>query len=104
MLYVMIWPGFAFVGPVLTMERSGLPAFAAGPWILSCPSDGVPLIMSELPPKRWAPAANRPLKSTKPGVLSVRLTINVYDQTSCPDGVFAVGPDVITTFGDDVKL
>src|SRR6266404_6273932 len=100
----MVAPGFAFVGPVLTMERSGLPAFAAGAWILSDPSEGVPPIMSELPPKRCAPGANSPLNWTKPGVLSVRLTTNVYDQVFCPDGVFAVGPDVITTFGDDVKL
>src|SRR5882724_2995239 len=100
----MIWPGLAFVGPVLTMERSGLPAFAAGAWILSAPSEGVPPTESELPPKRWAPAANRPLNWTKPGALSVSLTMNVYDQTSCPEGVIGVGPDVITTLGDDVKL
>ena len=71
---------------------------------MSDPSEGVPPIMSELPPKRWAPDANRPLNWTKPGVLSVRLMTKVYDQTFCPDGVFAVGPDMITTFGDDVKL
>ena len=50
------------------MERSGLPAFAAGAWILSAPSEGVPPTESELPPKRWAPAANRPLNWNALGV------------------------------------
>ena len=97
-------PGLAFVVPVLTMARSGPPEDADGFWIPRLPSDGLPPRLSELPVKRWQPAASRARNSTSPGAVLVKFNVNVYDQTSWPGGALSAGADVMTTLADGVKV
>src|SRR3989442_12600900 len=99
----MIEPGFVLVGPDLTIAKSGAPAFGAGLKTNNLLSPGLPTTCSVEPVKRCAPAASRIRNSTKPGLLSVSLMLNEYDQLPELTGAFNVGPDVISTFADGVN-
>ena len=100
---MIVEPAVAVDGPLFTIERSGVPAFATGFVICNVPSEGVPPSARDEPVKRCAPAPRRALNWTNPSLVLVKLTVNVYVQTSAPARLERVGPDVIVTLEEGVN-